>query len=64
MLGVVTTMVPVVIRLLANIQGLSSRQAMENYVQIYYFTFLFVQGFLAVSLSAMSKSAGYASSGL
>lgn len=52
MLGVVTAMVPVAVRLLANKQGLHSRQAVENCVQIYYFAFLFVQVFLAVSLSA------------
>jgi hypothetical protein len=52
MLGVVTAIVPVAIRLLTNIQGLHSHQAVENYVQIYYFAFLFIQVFLAVSLSA------------
>lgn len=52
MLGLVTAAVPVAFRLLANAQGLYSRQAIENHVQIYYFTFLFVQVFLAVSLSA------------
>jgi hypothetical protein len=52
MLGLVTAIVPVVIRFLANIEGLHSRQATENHVQIYYFTFLFIQGFLAISLSA------------
>jgi hypothetical protein len=52
MLGLLTAMVPVALRLLANMQGLHSRQATENYVQVYYFTFLFVQVFLTVSLSA------------
>lgn len=45
-------MVPVAIRLLATMEGLHSRQATEKHVQIYYFTFLFVQVFLNVSLSA------------
>lgn len=52
MLGAVTAMVPVTLRLLANMQGLHSRQAIENSVQIYYFAFLFVQVFLTASLSA------------
>ena len=45
-------MVPVVLRFLANAQGLYSRQDVENHVQFYYFAFLFVQVFLTVSLSA------------
>lgn len=52
MLALITAVVPVVIRLLANIQGHHSRQVVENHVQIYYYTFLFVQLFLTVSLSA------------
>jgi hypothetical protein len=52
LLAVVTAAVPLVIRLLANIEGLHSRQATENHVQIYYFAFLFIQGFLTISLSA------------
>jgi hypothetical protein len=52
MLALITAMVPVALRLLANTQGLYSRQALENHVQIYYFAFLFVQVFLTVSLSA------------
>ncbi|KAH7370290.1 hypothetical protein BKA65DRAFT_589651 [Rhexocercosporidium sp. MPI-PUGE-AT-0058] len=52
MLALITAAVPVVIRLLANIQGHHSRQVVENHVQIYYYTFLFVQVFLTVSLSA------------
>lgn len=52
LLSLVSAMVPVVLRLLANMQGLHSRQATEKYTQIYYFTFLFVQVFLNVSLSA------------
>ena len=52
MLALITAAVPFIIRLLANIQGHHSRQVVENHVQIYYFTFLFVQVFLTVSLSA------------
>ncbi|KAH6675981.1 hypothetical protein B0J14DRAFT_692242 [Halenospora varia] len=33
-------------------EGLHSRLAIENHVQIYYFIFLFVQGFLTISLLA------------
>jgi len=51
-LTLITAMVPVVLRFLANAQGLDSRQAVENHVQLYYFAFLFVQVFLTVSLSA------------
>jgi hypothetical protein len=52
LLAAVTAIVPAAMRLLANLQGLHSRQAIENHVQIYYFIFLFVQGFLTISLSA------------
>jgi hypothetical protein len=52
MLSLITAMVPSVLRLLANMQGLHSRQGVEKCVQIYYFSFLFVQVFLTVSLSA------------
>lgn len=52
MLSLVTSMMPVAFRLIANMQGLHSRQAVENKAQIYYFAFLFVQVFLTVSLSA------------
>ncbi len=52
MLALITTAVPVAFRLLANMQGHHSRQVVENRVQIYYYTFLFVQVFLTVSLSA------------
>jgi hypothetical protein len=52
LLIVVTAAVPIAIRLLANIEGLHSRQATENHIQIYYFTFLFVQRFLTISMSA------------
>ncbi|KFY98246.1 hypothetical protein V500_01756, partial [Pseudogymnoascus sp. VKM F-4518 (FW-2643)] len=51
-LSFITAMVPSVLRLLANMQGLHSRQRVENYVQVYYFSFLFVQVFLTVLLSA------------
>ncbi|CZT07019.1 uncharacterized protein RAG0_12606 [Rhynchosporium agropyri] len=52
MLALITAAVPVIIRLLAHVQGYHSRQVVENHVQIYYYTFLFVQIFLTVSLSA------------
>ncbi|CZT53510.1 uncharacterized protein RSE6_15125 [Rhynchosporium secalis] len=52
MLTLVTAAVPVIMRLLAHVQGHHSRQVVENHVQIYYYTFLFVQIFLTVSLSA------------
>ena len=52
MVSLLTDMVPPILRLLADIQGLHSRQAVENHIQIYYFAFLFVQVFLTVSLSA------------
>jgi hypothetical protein len=52
MLTLITTAVPVALRLLVHIQGHHSRQVVENHVQIYYYTFLFVQVFLTVSLSA------------
>jgi hypothetical protein len=52
MLALITAMVPVVFRFLANVQGHYSRRVVENHIQIYYFTFLFVQVFLTVSLSA------------
>ncbi|KAH8674390.1 hypothetical protein BGZ60DRAFT_403801 [Tricladium varicosporioides] len=52
LLAVITAAVPIAIRLIANTEGLHSYQVTENHVQIYYFTFLFVQGFLTISLSA------------
>ena len=52
MLSLLTAVVPTALRLLADLQGLHSRQAVENNIQIYYFTFLFIQIFLTVSLSA------------
>ena len=52
LLAIMAALVPSLIRLVTNIQGLHSRQATENHVQIYYFAFLFIQGFLIISLSA------------
>lgn len=52
LLAMITTAAPIAIRLLVNLKGLHSRQIAENHVQIYYFAFVFVQGFLAISLSA------------
>ena len=51
-LAIMTAAVLVVMRLLANMQGKHSRQVVTNHVQIYYYTFLFIQGFLTISLSA------------
>jgi len=50
--SLITGMVPAMLQCLANKQGLHSRQVTESRVQVYYFTFLFVQVFLTVSLSA------------
>jgi hypothetical protein len=50
--SLITGMVPAALRLLADSLGLHSRQAVESRVQSFYFTFLFVQVFLTVSLSA------------
>lgn len=50
-LAIISAAVPTVLRGFANMQGLSSRQAVESRIQTYYFTFLFVQVFLAVSIS-------------
>lgn len=52
MISLITAMAPIILRLLASVQGLYSHRAVENNVQFYYFTFLFVQIFLTVSLSA------------
>ena len=52
MIALITTMVPLTLRLLANLQGQHSLQAVEKSIQHYYFAFLFVQIFLIVSLSA------------
>lgn len=50
--SLIAGLVPTMLRFLAKRQGFHSRQVLENHVQIYYFTFLFVQVFLTVSLSA------------
>jgi hypothetical protein len=50
--SLITGTVPNLFRFLASMQGLHSRQVIEGRVQVYYFTFLFVQVFLIVSLSA------------
>lgn len=52
LLAGISASIPIAIRLITNIEGLHSRQATENHVQIYYFAFLFIQGFLVISLSA------------
>ena len=52
MLALITAIVPIVLRMLADLQGSYSRHAVETTVQTYYFIFLFVQVFVVVSLSA------------
>jgi len=52
MIALITAMVPLTLRLLANLQGQHLLQAVEKSVQRYFFAFLFVQIFLVVSLSA------------
>ncbi|KAL8702043.1 MAG: hypothetical protein Q9224_000213 [Gallowayella concinna] len=45
-------LLPITLRFLANVQGNHTGMAVELSVQNYYFTFLFVQVFLVVSISA------------
>jgi hypothetical protein len=52
MVSLITALAPVALRLMGNARGFYSRRVVENHIQIYYFTFLFVQVFLMVSLSA------------
>jgi calcium permeable stress-gated cation channel len=52
MIALITAIVPLTLRLLANLQGQYLHQAVEKSVQLYYFAFLFVQIFFVVSLSA------------
>ena len=51
-LTAITMLLPIVSRIIANCQGLSTKMAIEQSLQNYYFTFLFVQIFLTVSLSS------------
>jgi hypothetical protein len=50
MIALITAIVLLTLRLLANLQGQHLLQAVEKSVQRYYFAFLFVQIFLVVSL--------------
>lgn len=52
LLNLLTNKVPETLRTLANCQGIFSRYTVEKNIQMYYFTFLFVQIFLTVSMSA------------
>jgi len=51
-LTMLTMLVPYVLRMIASRQGLPTEVAVELSLQKYYFTFLFVQIFLTVSLSS------------
>lgn len=50
--ALITALAPISLRFLGHAQGLYSRRLVENHIQIYYFTFLFVQMFLMVSISS------------
>ncbi|KAI9727187.1 MAG: hypothetical protein M1834_008495 [Cirrosporium novae-zelandiae] len=52
LLAGVMSLVPVLLRFLANQQGLYTQPAIELSLQNYYFIFLFIQVFLTVSLSS------------
>ncbi len=52
MLTVLTTLLPYVLRIITERRGLLTEVAVELSLQKYYFTFLFVQVFLTVSLSS------------
>lgn len=52
LLALMTALVPLMLCLLANLQGQHLQEAVEISVQIYYFVFLFVQVFIVVILSA------------
>ncbi|KAL8899672.1 MAG: hypothetical protein Q9192_001451 [Flavoplaca navasiana] len=51
LLALILALLPITLRFLANIQGNHTGMAVELSVQNYYFTFLFVQVFLVVSIS-------------
>ena len=51
-LTAIVILLPIVLRILANYQGLLTNIAVEQSLQNYYFTFLFVQVFLTISLSS------------
>ena len=52
LLMVLTILVPQLIRILTEQQGLLTTSAIESSIQVYYFGFLFIQIFLTVSLSS------------
>ena len=52
LLAILLILLPIVLRILTRIQGVPTGTAVELSVQWYYFTFLFVQVFLIVTLSA------------
>ncbi|KAI9705268.1 MAG: hypothetical protein M1820_005266 [Bogoriella megaspora] len=51
LLGLFLVLAPLVIRLLANLQGLATGVSVELTIQVYYFGFLFLMVFLVVTLS-------------
>ncbi|KAL9094481.1 MAG: hypothetical protein Q9165_003331 [Trypethelium subeluteriae] len=52
LLGLCLILVPLIVRLLANLQGMPTGSSVELSIQIYYFLFLFIQVFLVVSISS------------
>lgn len=52
LLGLLTFLLPLILRTLAKIQGIQSGMLVEISVQRYYFAFLFVQLFLVVSIAS------------
>ena len=52
LLGLCLLLVPLLVRLLANLQGMPTGASVELSIQVYYFFFLFIQVFLVVSLSS------------
>ena len=52
MLVILTTLLPLLLRVITGWQGLSTETTVELSLQKYYFVFLFVQNFLTVSLSS------------
>ncbi|KAJ5040472.1 uncharacterized protein L3040_006128 [Drepanopeziza brunnea f. sp. 'multigermtubi'] len=56
-LGILLALVPVILKYLATVQGAQTGVAKQRSVQNYYFTFLFVQVFLVVSISGGALAA-------
>ncbi|EPQ65372.1 Bgt-913 [Blumeria graminis f. sp. tritici] len=50
-LGLLLTLIPIIFKYLAFLQGAQTGTEQQSIMQIYYFTFLFVQVFLVVSIS-------------